>query len=71
MMDYRELNQIYISLNKTFRKKKGWSVNILTADEKFPRYFKRAWPDRKRKLYNGNIQVRYYQYDGERPPERG
>ncbi len=68
MSEYQEMNQIYISLHKTFKKKMGWSLYILTADEMFPKYFKRAWPDRKRKLYNGNIQVWYYQYYGERPP---
>ena len=71
MSEYQEMNQIYISLHKTFRKKVGWSLYILTADEMFPKYFKRAWPDRKRKLYNGNIQVWYYQYYGERPPRSG
>lgn len=68
MYDFKDINQIYISLNQTFKKKKGWAVYILTADEKFPNYFKRSWPSRKRKLYNGNIQVMYYQYDGEKPP---
>jgi len=63
------MNQIYISLNKTFRKKKGWSICILTADGKFPDYFKRARPDRVRKLYNASIAVNYYQYLGERPPD--
>ena len=68
MYDFTDINKIYVSLNKTFKKKKGWSIYILTADKKFPNYFKRAWPDRKRKLYNGNIEVMYYQYYGERPP---
>lgn len=71
MYDFKEINQIYITLNKMFRKKTGWSVYILTADKKFPDYFKRAWPDRKRKLYNGNIEVTYYQYYGENPPLEG
>ncbi|MCO6450099.1 MAG: class I SAM-dependent RNA methyltransferase [Caldilineales bacterium] len=66
--DFQEMNQIYISLHKTFRKKTGWSIYILTADKKFPDYFKRAWPDRVRKLFNGGIEVNYYQYYGERPP---
>ena len=69
MSEFQEMNQIYIALHKTFRKKKGWSLYILTADEMFPKYFKRAWPDRTRKLFNGNIQVNYYQYYGERPPK--
>ena len=65
--EFRELNEIYISIHKTFRKKTGWSVYILTADKKFPDYFKRAKPDRVRKLYNGPLEVNYYQYFGERP----
>jgi putative N6-adenine-specific DNA methylase len=66
--DFRELNRIYITLNKMFRKKTGWSIYILTADKKFPHYFKRAKPDRVRKMYNGRIEVNYYQYYGEKPP---
>ena len=68
LLDYKELNDIYISFNKTFKKKKGWSIYVLTADKMFPRYFKRGRPDRIRKLFNANIQVNYYQYYGERPP---
>lgn len=68
MADFRDINEIYISIHKTFRKKTGWSLYILTADEMFPKYFKRAWPNRTRKLYNGPIKVNYYQYYGERPP---
>ena len=70
LSEFREINEIYISLNKTFRKKKGWSVYILTADDVFPNYFKRSEPDRVRKLYNGRIKVNYYQYYGERPPAK-
>ena len=69
LAELQELNQLYISIHKTFRKKKGWSLYILTADKKFPDYFKRARPDRVRKLFNGPIEVNYYQYFGERPTE--
>ena len=69
MAEYQALNQIYLALNKMFRKKQGWSVYVLTADKKFPDYFKRARPDRVRKLYNGTIETNYYQYYGEKPPE--
>ncbi len=65
--DFRELNNIYISFHKTFRKKLGWSIYVLTGDKKFPDYFKRAKPNRVRKLYNGAIEVKYYQYFGEKP----
>lgn len=67
MAEYQQMNEIYISLNKTFRKKMGWSVYILTADKKFPDYFKRSRPDRVRKLYNGRIETHYYQYYGDKP----
>lgn len=67
LSDFQQMNDIYRALHKTFRKKKGWSVYVLTADAKFPHYFKRAKPDRVRKLYNGNIQVNYYQYYGDKP----
>jgi putative N6-adenine-specific DNA methylase len=70
LSDFKEINEIYIAINKTFRKKWGWSLYILTADELFPNYFKRARPDRVRKLYNGNIKVNYYQYYGDRPTEK-
>lgn len=66
--EIQEINKMYIEINKTFKKKAGWSLYILTADKKFPDYFKRAWPDRTRKLYNGPLEVQYYQYYGDRPP---
>jgi putative N6-adenine-specific DNA methylase len=68
--NFQEINQIYISLHKTFRKKNGWSVYILTADKKFPDYFKRAAPDRVRKLFSASLEVNYYQYYGTRPPTK-
>lgn len=65
----KALTPIYVSLHKTFRKKMGWSIYVLTADKRFPDFFKRARPDRVRKLFNGTIEVNYYQYYGERPQE--
>ena len=67
MADPKELHAIYISISKMLRKKKGWALYALTADEVFPKYFKRSWPDKVRKLYNGNIETNYYQYYGEKP----
>ena len=66
LAEFQELNQLYISIHQAFKKKKKWSLFILTGDRKFPDYFKRAKPDRVRKLYNGTIEVNYYQYFGER-----
>jgi putative N6-adenine-specific DNA methylase len=60
--DFYIMNQLYISLHKMLKKKFGWSVYVLTSDRHFPSYFKRAKPDKIRKLFNGRIEVRYYQY---------
>lgn len=68
--EFKEINELYISIYKTFKKKKGWSLYILTADDMFPKYFKSSKPDRVRKLYNGKIMVNYYQYHGDRPIEK-
>lgn len=68
--NFRDINPLYVSIHHTFKKKKGWSIYFLTADTKFPDYFKRARPDKVRKLYNGKIEVNYYQYFGERPPDK-
>ncbi len=62
MSEIKELNELYRTINRMFKKKLGWSIFVLTADSFFPRYFKRSTPDRVRKLYNGNIKVNYYQY---------
>lgn len=67
LAEYQELNSIYIALNKMFRKKDGWSIYVLTADQKFPDFFKRGRPDRVRKLYNGTIETNFYQYYGRKP----
>ncbi|MBF0331250.1 MAG: class I SAM-dependent RNA methyltransferase [Candidatus Omnitrophica bacterium] len=65
----KELTPIYITIHNMFKNKPGWSLYILTADGRFPDFFKRAKPDRVRKLFNGTIEVNYYQYHGERPRE--
>ena len=65
--DFSYLNEIYLAFDQTFKKKQGWSLYFLTADKQFPNYFKRTNPDRVRKLYNGLVEVNYYQYYGEKP----
>ena len=57
---YQEMGRIY----KTFD---TWSWYALTAHENFERLFGRK-ASKRRKLYNGNIKVHYYQYFGSLPP---
>jgi putative N6-adenine-specific DNA methylase len=57
---YQEMGEIYKTLDT-------WSWYTLTAHENFERLFGRR-ASKRRKLYNGNIKVHYYQYFGPLPP---
>lgn len=64
-----KVKEIYRDLGKLFQLHETWSFYILTANERFEKWFgKRA--SKKRKLYNGNIKTDYYQFFGPRPPKR-
>lgn len=62
-----EVEQIYRTLGEKYRAYRTWSYFILTANEDFENIFG-AKASKKRKLYNGNIKVDYYQYYGPLPP---
>jgi putative N6-adenine-specific DNA methylase len=61
-----EVDQIYRVLGEKYRAYRTWSYFILTANEQFEKFFG-AQASKKRKLYNGNIKVDYYQYYGPLP----
>lgn len=63
-----EIDHIYDALFKVMRRQQTWSYYILTADENLETVLQRD-ANRKRKLYNGNIKVDYYQFYGPRPPK--
>lgn len=63
-----EVKQLYRDMGVKFSKLDTWSKYIITSFEGFENLIgKKA--DRERKLYNGKIKVRYYQYYGPRPPK--
>lgn len=62
-----EIAALYRDMGRILRHDPTWSVYVLTAEENFEKLYG-ANANRKRKLYNGNIKVDYYQYYGERPP---
>lgn len=64
--DAENIPLIHKQLGELFGKNKTWSSYIITSNETFEREFGRK-ADRKRKLFNGNVKVNYYQYYGERP----
>lgn len=61
LMSYDEVYRLYGEIGKAFSRLGAWQIYILTADEQFERHFgKRA--DKSRKLYNGMIPCKLYQY---------
>jgi putative N6-adenine-specific DNA methylase len=64
--DVEDIYQIHRKLGEVFGKDETWSKYIITAIESFEKEFgKKA--DKKRKLFNGDLKVNYYQYFGKRP----
>ena len=69
MGDLKEVEQLYRDMGKTFGSNKTWSFYAITSLESFEQLYGRK-ADKKRKLYNGNVKVDYYQFYGERPPKK-
>lgn len=64
--DQKMLKEIYGHLRILSKKLSTWSMFFITSDKDFEREINRM-SDRKRKLYNGRIEVDYYQFLGPNP----
>jgi len=69
LSDRREVERLYTQMGVVFSKLDTWSYYVLTSDERFESLFGKE-ATKKRKLYNGNIKVDYYQYFGPLPPRK-
>ncbi|MGH9333454.1 MAG: THUMP domain-containing protein, partial [Vicinamibacteria bacterium] len=65
-----EIRRLYRSMPGVFRSLPTWSFFLLTARRDFERLLGQE-PDRRRKLYNGDIECTYYQFLGPRPERAG
>ncbi len=63
------LPEIYRSIGDGIRKLDTWSFYLITSYENAEKDIGRK-AARNRKLYNGMIQTRYYQFPGPKPPRR-
>ena len=61
-----EIQRIYKALRSLCSAHPGWSVFAITSDKEMEKQMGRR-ADRRRKLYNGNIETTYYQFHGARP----
>ena len=62
-----QVEKLYQEMGSTFAKLDTWSYYIITAHPEFEKLFGRS-ASKKRKLYNGDIKVDFFQYFGPRPP---
>jgi 23S rRNA G2445 N2-methylase RlmL len=61
-----DITALYRSMSEVFAKLKTWSFYVLTSVDL--EGILRHTADRRRKLYNGQIECTYYQFYGPRPP---
>lgn len=65
-----QIEEIHRDLRRLIDSNPTWSMYAITSVDTFERdYGKKA--NKKRKLFNGNLKVDFYQYFGPRPPKDG
>ena len=62
-----EILKIYRDIKRLFRENPTWSLYLVTTDKEFETLAFGRPADRRRKLYNGRLEVTYYQYYGTKP----
>lgn len=64
--DKKAIERIYGSLNFYMKKNPGWSLFLITTDKEAEEKIMGRPADRRRKLYNGRLEVCYYQFHGKK-----
>ena len=68
--DQKSIDRIYASFLEFFTENPTWSLFMVTSDKTAElKSFGRP-ADRRRKLFNGRLEVCYYQFHGQRPPKK-
>ncbi|MBR5229346.1 MAG: class I SAM-dependent RNA methyltransferase [Firmicutes bacterium] len=68
--DSKVIDKIYESYNRFFADNPTWSLFAVTSDKTIEQKALGRPADRRRKLYNGRLEVCYYQFHGEKPPKK-
>lgn len=61
LLDLHGAEQLYRTMGRVFRPRRGWSYSVISPDDTFEECFGRK-AARRRKLYNGMIRCQYYMY---------
>ncbi|MDO5302271.1 MAG: class I SAM-dependent RNA methyltransferase [Clostridia bacterium] len=60
----KQIEAIYKKYNEFFKKNPTWSLFMITTDKTVEKKIMERPADRRRKLYNGRLEVCYYQFHG-------
>ena len=63
----KQIEAIYSVYNEFYRKNPTWSLFMVTTDKEVENKIFGRPADRRRKLYNGRLEVCYYQFHGQKP----
>ena len=68
--DTKAIDKIYQTYNRFFTENPTWSLFAVTSDKTIEKKAFGRPADRRRKLYNGRLEVCYYQFHGQKPPKK-
>ena len=63
----KEIQKIYGGLKNFLQNHPDWSLFLVTTDKDAEEKILQRKADRRRKLYNGRLEVCYYQFHGQKP----
>ena len=66
----KSIDRIYEVYRAFFTAHPSWSLFAITADKTIEAKAFGRPADRRRKLYNGRLEVCYYQFHGQKPPQK-
>ena len=61
LLDLKKANELYGVLGSVWRNLDNWGMYVITAAPQFEKYFGKKC-DKTRKLFNANIECRFYEY---------
>ena len=64
--DREAIEKIYDTYRKFFTELPTWSLFVVTSDKTIEKKAMGRPADRRRKLYNGRLEICYYQFHGEK-----
>lgn len=68
--DRESIDKLYEGFNSFLKDNKTWSMFAITPDKTIEEKVFNRPADRRRKLFNGRMEVCYYQYHGQKPEKK-